>query len=340
MERKSPESPREGNTVFWNIVTRSSYTREKLDGKFVDRAKRNKNTHSRIDLLRTFTAETKHTTLNSPKHYLKKDYVKAIVLLRGIQRIEYLCGKRQYNLTNTSCPICKEKLIQPIFRHMIKGDPRHLGYHVSCIDQWIRTSLTFVDPITKEIYTESEIARLSLNCAFYGIGDVEFSLIDMKRDEANLAIDRIERHEIQERMELLCDSIRQSVDRITNAHALGRRATGVRGYFRHLARLNVDVAQELAGELIQENVDSSFEGLLMLLFEITSHIEDWSNEEEVDIDDEDFELDLHEASGQMADMLLRRWFEDVTQEEHISEFIHRRIRPIISQPPRVVYLRR
>ena len=207
------------------------------------------------------------------------------MVLRGLRKLEALVQRRLYGIRSKNCPICKDTITAPYFRH------EGMGYHLSCILSWINISHKFTDPITAKPYSDSELKRLDTIAREY---EVDSCVYELKYDIHRIAEDDdIREHE--ERAEILSTLVDR--DMLTLIELPGD--TQIYGLVRnHFLRLfqqltYTDVAEARCkiSELIESNL-GTVEHINRLLFEVFESIDDW-----------DSELEIYDSEDELPDLV-------------------------------------
>jgi hypothetical protein len=264
--------------MVFPLISASRYIVTTLDDRVVNKIARDRTSWSRPELQK----ECFWLYSKIPRGLVKHDYAKALVVLRGVRRLERLVQSKMYGIHSKICCICKDKLHLPVFKH------EAVGYHIRCILGWINVAHKFTDPITGQDYTDKELIRIDRTCRQYGI---DSDVYELRHDVTRIAEDQDQR-EHEERMDILVDMLDRDIDAYltmpTFPHVMARTviAAHVMRTFRELAHLDTAFAMEKINDLIAMHVENTdAEDLNKLLFQIFDRIAEWSEEDEEDVAD-------------------------------------------------------
>jgi len=279
--------------MFWDIVKNSTYHIETIDG-----ISTKNRSFTRIKIIRKLESDIRRFGLSRrilqvPKYLLKHHYVKAIIFLRGMMKLQYFVLRKKYNLINENCSICMSKLSVPIFRH------DNIGYHNICILDWIKIGLNLTDPCTRKPYNDKELKRLNQISILYGIrSQTDITLLEQKNDgffEGSRAIVR----ELDDRVALIEDSIRTNIGRIRGTYSFSALEGMINLLFRQLAIIRIDDARYIIEDLIDRSDFSTLPQLFSFLLNLRIKIEEWNveNDDVESVSDElynDFEEEFYD----------------------------------------------
>lgn len=224
--------------LLWRIATRSSRSVTRIDGRICNRIKTNKSIWSRNEL-----KQCCQTEVCTPNGLRKCDYARALLLLRALRRLETKCLQSYFGIKSRVCTICFEALSLPYFRHNFHG------YHVPCIYNWITVSRKFTDPISRNIYSDAELARISQLQRVYHLDMPITDLVRFRNDNRRSEISSSHILTDADRVEII-NQLLHEIELLELPSAV------IESLFADLSAIDPILSENLLNELLATTVDA------------------------------------------------------------------------------------